>query len=587
MWPHGLAGVAPDQDATLIDLATLRSSGAVLRAMVRRDPLKFSLGALGAALVSVANVSIPLAMGRAVQVGLVDHRFSGFALWLGVVALAYLLRAGATTLRLHSNMSASMLQHDMRVQALARTVDPTGLGSARRLPGDLLTVMITDARTTSRALVALTGVPGQLVTLIGALVALLLIDWRLSVAVLVLTPLLVLMSLKGLAPIQERTRAERRAEAAAAGIAADLTEGLRVVQGLGASARASSRFRTASQTGLAATLRTRTARGIYNAVVSGAVGIFTALLTLLGAVLALNGQITIGALVTVVGLGQTLAPPLRSLGVDTASTLASARASADRVRELVATPPAQQFGTADEPPAGPVHLELRGVTTPTITVPLNLAVPPGRQLGMVGPEPVIDELAALVARERRPATGQLLVDARPAAEWSDDGYRARVLAAPREPELFDGTLRENLTLAPDGPLQAEADKALDAAIWASASGDTVAGLPAGVDEMIGEGGQELSGGQRQRIALARALLHADDLLMLVEPTTSVDPITDREIAERMREFRAGRTTMVACSSANELAQADEVVFFGEDGAIIARGPHESLLALDAYREVLS
>ncbi|MCT2995454.1 ABC transporter ATP-binding protein, partial [Propionibacterium freudenreichii] len=217
--------MAPDQDATLIDLATLRSSGAVLRAMVRRDPLKFSLGALGAALVSVANVSIPLAMGRAVQVGLVDHRFSGFALWLGVVALAYLLRAGATTLRLHSNMSASMLQHDMRVQALARTVDPTGLGSARRLPGDLLTVMITDARTTSRALVALTGVPGQLVTLIGALVALLLIDWRLSVAVLVLTPLLVLMSLKGLAPIQERTRAERRAEAAAAGIAADLTEG--------------------------------------------------------------------------------------------------------------------------------------------------------------------------------------------------------------------------------------------------------------------------------------------------------------------------------------------------------------------------
>ncbi|MEA5649599.1 ABC transporter ATP-binding protein, partial [Cutibacterium granulosum] len=321
-------------------------------------------------------------------------------------------------------------------------------------------------------------------------------------------------------------------------------------------------------------------------------------------------RISVGSLVTVVGLAQTLGPPLRALGVDTATMLANAHASGDRFCELHDSPAAWQVppddsehpapagrpdgssrinssespnGCPDANPTGnpthsdspplhtPVHLHVQ-VEDPS----LQLDVPPGAHLGIVAPQQVCDALAQDIVHG-----SHTLLNGVPASQLSPARKRALVLVAPRSPELFDDTVQANIMLG------STRDDMLDAVVRAAALDTTIAELPHGLQTGVGEGGRHVSGGQRQRLALARALIHAPDGLVLIDPTTSIDAATTAAIAERMGELRAGRTTLIATTSPALLDRMDEVVLFDDDGHLVARAPHRELLGHDGYREMLS
>ncbi|WP_410172585.1 ABC transporter transmembrane domain-containing protein [Cutibacterium granulosum] len=567
-------------------------------------------GSIASALVSLVNIGVPMALGRAIDDGVVAGDATALAGWLALVALAYVVRAAAQTARMQTNVGAAVSEHDLRVQALERIIAPEGIGGPPRLPGDLLSVLVTDVRTVSRSFIALASIPGNVVTLFGSLIAMALINGWLVLATVCTIPLLILLSVKGVAPVKRSTRRERRAEAAVAGSAADLTSGLRVIQGLSASRRATVRFRVVSREGLAATLRTRRVRGVYTGTVNASVGVFITVLTVLAGWLTLDGRISVGSLVTVVGLAQTLGPPLRALGVDTATMLANAHASGDRFCELHDSPAAWQVppddserpapagrpdgssrinssespnGCPDANPTGnpthsdspplhtPVHLHVQ-VEDPS----LQLDVPPGAHLGIVAPQQVCDALAQDIVHG-----SHTLLNGVPASQLSPARKRALVLVAPRSPELFDDTVQANIMLG------STRDDMLDAVVRAAALDTTIAELPHGLQTGVGEGGRHVSGGQRQRLALARALIHAPDGLVLIDPTTSIDAATTAAIAERMGELRAGRTTLIATTSPALLDRMDEVVLFDDDGHLVARAPHRELLGHDGYREMLS
>ncbi|WP_410172439.1 ABC transporter transmembrane domain-containing protein [Cutibacterium granulosum] len=567
-------------------------------------------GSIASALVSLVNIGVPMALGRAIDDGVVAGDATALAGWLALVALAYVVRAAAQTARMQTNVGAAVSEHDLRVQALERIIAPEGIGGPPRLPGDLLSVLVTDVRTVSRSFIALASIPGNVVTLFGSLIAMALINGWLVLATVCTIPLLILLSVKGVAPVKRSTRRERRAEAAVAGSAADLTSGLRVIQGLSASRRATVRFRVVSREGLAATLRTRRVRGVYTGTVNASVGVFITVLTVLAGWLTLNGRISVGSLVTVVGLAQTLGPPLRALGVDTATMLANANASGDRFCELHDSPAAWQVppddserpapagrpdgnsrinssespnGCLDANPTGnpthsdspplhtPVHLHVQ-VEDPS----LQLDVPPGAHLGIVAPQQVCDALAQDIVHG-----SHTLLNGVPASQLSPARKRALVLVAPRSPELFDDTVQANIMLG------STRDDMLDVVVRAAALDTTIAELPHGLQTGVGEGGRHVSGGQRQRLALARALIHAPDGLVLIDPTTSIDAATTAAIAERMGELRAGRTTLITTTSPALLDRMDEVVLFDDDGHLVARAPHRELLGHDGYREMLS
>lgn len=612
-WLPRIPGQTPPAiDDPLIDTSQTHDGRALIRRMAHDGRHWLRPGSIASALVSLVNIGVPMVLGRAIDDGVVAGDATALAGWLALVALAYVVRAAAQTARMQTNVGAAVSEHDLRVQALERIIAPEGIGGPPRLPGDLLAVLVTDVRTVSRSFIALTSIPGNVVTLFGSLIAMALINGWLVLATVCTIPLLILLSVKGVAPVKRSTRRERRAEAAVAGSAADLTSGLRVIQGLSAARRATARFRVASREGLAATLRTRRVKGVYTGTVNASVGVFITVLTVLAGWLTLDGRISVGSLVTVVGLAQTLGPPLRALGVDTATMLANAHASGDRFCELHDSPAAWQVHPDDEHPTStdrpdgssridespggqggegprshptypdctcsgdrpgrtPVHLHVQ-VEDPS----LQLDVPPGAHLGIVAPQQVCDALAQAIVHG-----SHTLLNGVPASQLGPARKRALVLVAPRSPELFDDTVQANIMLG------STRDDMLDAVVRAAALDTTIAELPHGLQTGVGEGGRHVSGGQRQRLALARALIHAPDGLVLIDPTTSIDAATTAAIAERMGELRAGRTTLIATTSPALLDRMDEVVLFDDAGHLVARAPHRELLGHDGYREMLS
>ncbi len=115
-----------------------------------------------------------------------------------------------------------------------------------------------------------------------------------------------------------------------------------------------------------------------------------------------------------------------------------------------------------------------------------------------------------------------------------------------------------------------------AAMRTASAEDVLVALPDGLDSEVEEKGRSFSGGQRQRLVLVRALLADPAVLVLVEPTSAVDAHTEARIADRLRDHRAGRTTVVVTSSPLLLDRVDEVVFVAA-GRVVATGKHRDLL----------
>jgi ABC-type multidrug transport system fused ATPase/permease subunit len=163
-----------------------------------------------------------------------------------------------------------------------------------------------------------------------------------------------------------------------------------------------------------------------------------------------------------------------------------------------------------------------------------------------------------------------------------DEIRARILVADHDSYLFAGTLRELLRIR-DGLDDGE----LRGALRAASAEDVVDALPDGLDTPIGARARTLSGGQRQRVRLARALLAEPEVLILIDPTSAVDAHTEARIAERLREARAGLTTVVIATSPLLLGRVETVAHL-RAGRVVEVGRHTELLDRSAaYRALVA
>ena len=146
--------------------------------------------------------------------------------------------------------------------------------------------------------------------------------------------------------------------------------------------------------------------------------------------------------------------------------------------------------------------------------------------------------------------------------------RRRIVVSDTGATLFSGRLGDRLDVTGTGDLA----RALDTA----SADDILDALPEGLDAVVTERGRSFSGGQRQRLVLVRALTADPEILVLVEPTSAVDAHTEARIAARLRQHRAGRTTVVTSTSPLMLDAVDEVVLL-IDGRVVATGSHGDLL----------
>ncbi|MCX4985265.1 ABC transporter ATP-binding protein [Streptomyces sp. NBC_00572] len=554
------------------------TGGLVLRQAIRGQRRRVITASLLGMTHQGCEALVPVVIGATIDTAVATGSSSALLRLLIVLAVLFLVLSTCyrTSARITEG-SGELAAHRLRLDLATRVLDPRGGADANRLPGALTSIATNDARRVgSVATVIAYGVSAVAALVISA-VALLRISVPLGLLVLLGIPPLLWLGHRISRPLEQRSEAEQERAAHASGVAADLVSGLRVLKGMGAESAAVARYRTTSQDSLSAALRAARSRAGHEGAVLALTGVFIAVIGVVGAYLAMDGSISVGDLVAAVGLAQFLLGPFQLLGYVNAE-LAQGRASAKRIAEVLASPEA--VGTGHDVPADGAagHVTLRGVTLGALRG-VDLELPAGSLTGIVARDAAAaNDLLVCLAREADPSEGAVELDGTPLTSLDPDALRRVVLVAHHDADLFESTLLDNVRAgaADDAP-------AVERALKASAADDVARLLPNGGDTLLAERGRSLSGGQRQRVALARALAADRPVLVLHDPTTAVDTVTESHIAARLREVRRDRTTILVTTSPALLAVTDRVIVL-EDGAVRATGRHTELLAADAtYR----
>lgn len=314
----------------------------------------------------------------------------------------------------------------------------------------------------------------------------------------------------------------------------------------------------------------------------GAVGLtltvqamFTGLLAL-GAYLALDGDIGVVEVLTILVLAARCADPLLSLS-DIGGRLRGARSVLARLDEVLRTEPLPE---PNEPvqPAGRA-LEFDSVTfrrgERTVFDDASLSVPQGRRLAVVGPSGAgKSTLLQLLARFYDVDAGAVRVGGVDVRAVDTEVLMARFSIVFQDVYLFGGTIEENIRIG-----RPDADEAeVRAAATAARLDEVIERLPAGWATHVGEGGALLSGGERQRVSIARALLKDAPIVLLDEVTSALDPVNEAAVHDGVERLMAGRTVVMVAHRMRTVQRADHVVFL-DGGRIVEEGSHDELLRL--------
>jgi ATP-binding cassette subfamily C protein CydCD len=205
---------------------------------------------------------------------------------------------------------------------------------------------------------------------------------------------------------------------------------------------------------------------------------------------------------------------------------------------------------------------------------VNVSLAAGQTLALVGPSGAgKTTLAHLLMRFWDPQSGTVRLDGHDLKDWRLDDLRSHIALVAQDTYLFNDTIRANILIA--RPEASEAEVA--AAVRRAALDDFTAGLPDGLDTLVGERGARLSGGQRQRIAIARAFLKDAPVLILDEATSHLDALNEQAVRRALDELMATRTTMVIAHRLSTVRDADQIVVM-DDGRVVESGDHDALLA---------
>ncbi|HEY0248613.1 MAG TPA: ABC transporter ATP-binding protein [Gryllotalpicola sp.] len=525
---------------------------------------------------------VPVVIGAAISGAVAGGSLLSLVWWLAVLAADFVLLSLSYRFGARASMRAKQhAAHQVRLWTARRVLDPAG--GADAAPGELLTRASSDADRIGALVGVVASTIAAAVVLIVATVLLLRFSVPLGIVILVGTVLLLLVTGRLSRRLAARSHIEQHAAADAAVLAADTVRGLRVLTGLGAENAASDRYGQASRAGVAASVRAIGTQSAIDGVSVLLAGGYLAVIAGLGGWLALSGSLGLGELVSSLGLAQFLIGPLRTVSGAPAS-YARARASAERVLELLNTPAAvsakpESAGRERAPRASAPTIEFRGIPVADGST-LSFTAAAGQLTGIAVADAASAALIVrLLAREQDAASGRILIDGTDAREFELPALRSLVLVSPHDAALLDGTVGENIALV------ARPDR-IPEATRAAFADQLITALPSGQNTEIGDAGRKLSGGQRQRVALARVLAADAPALVLHDPTTAVDAATEDRIATQLPPLRTGRTTIVVTTAPAFLARCDRVVFV-RDGAAKASDHTALLSGDDDYRMLVT
>ncbi|MCX7796134.1 MAG: ABC transporter ATP-binding protein/permease [bacterium] len=410
----------------------------------------------------------------------------------------------------------------------------------------------------------------------GAMYFIFVTNVRLALIVSLILPFISLTTVKFSRKVRPLHLKTQQQIAVMTRVAEEHLYGIKVVKSYGREDYAIDKFNKESFGVLNKVLSATRISSFYSPLIGFIANLSLLIILLYGGIQVINGNLTLGELVAFNSYVGMLLWPMRSVGhiINLSQRYIAAR---DRLLEIFSVP-------REVEPQNPILKPIRGEVVfehvtfgynknEPVLKDINLRVKPGETIAIVGSTGCgKSTLLELIPRLYDPQHGTIYIDGIDIRKYSLDYLRKHIGMVFQEPFLFSDTIKNNIAF---GKPNATMEEIIDVSKKAQCY-DFIMSLPQGYNTMVGERGVTLSGGERQRVSLARALLINPPILLLDEPTSSVDVETELLIHEALEEFRKRSTIFIVAHRLSTIRNADKIIVL-ENGRIVEEGTHEELL----------
>ena len=436
--------------------------------------------------------------------------------------------------------------------------------------------MVTGAATDAIKIIIREGL-----TVIFLFLYLLWMNWKLTVVMAALLPVIGLMVRGVSRKFRKQSHQIQLSMGDLTHVASETIQGYRVVRSFGGEDFERERFNGASGENTRRQLKmTRTDASFTPSL---QLVIFSAMAVILFLVLLLRGNASAGDLVAYITAAGMLPKPIRQLS-EVSGTIQKGLAGAESIFAQLDEAPESDLGTFETARANG-HIEVKNLsfaypgTGRTVLNDLSFSIEPGQMAAFVGRSGSgKSTLTALIPRFYPHENGQILIDGVEINDYRLRSLRQQIALVSQQVSLFNDTVTNNIAYGDlAGALQAEVVRAAEAAY----AREFIDQLPQGFDTLVGENGVLLSGGQRQRLAIARAILKDAPILILDEATSALDTESERHIQAALERVTSNRTTLVIAHRLSTIERAD-MIFVMDQGRIVERGKHAELLAAGGH-----
>jgi ATP-binding cassette subfamily B protein len=415
-------------------------------------------------------------------------------------------------------------------------------------------------------------------TFVSTIAVMAYLNWRLTLLALIVVPFIFVASYRFSTLIRRATKEKRKKEGEVASIVQETLQSMAVVQAFAQEDRERRRFRQEARESLDAGLESVRLGGAFTRSLKVMNTVGAALVIWFGASQVLKGTLSPGDLVVFAAYVTELYVPIQNVA-ELAVQFMEALVSGERVLDLVGTVPRiKDAPNARKAPRFEGVVEFESVVagyvpgSPVLNA-ISFRAEPKRMIALVGGSGAgKSTVLNLLLRFLDPWEGRVLIDGSDVRGFRLQSLRSQISVVFQESVLFRRSVHENIAYGKPGAKVAE----VEAAARAAKADEFIQALPEGYDTILDEQGSNLSGGQRQRLALARAFLRNAPILVLDEPSSGLDAVTEAQLSETIDELAQGRTTIVIAHRLSTVERADRILVL-DRGRIAEEGRHEELL----------
>lgn len=424
-------------------------------------------------------------------------------------------------------------------------------------------------------------------TILGMIAIMFYLDSDFTLVALAVAPFLLFFVARFKKVMKNATREVRKDQSDMFIVLQKGLESIREVNAFGRQDFEEERLRRISQETVNASLRAKRVKSAVSPLVTITVAACTAFVLWRGAHLVAAGTMSVGALTVFLWYMSKFFSPVQDLA-KMASTIAMVTVSLERIEGIL------RLQTNVKEVAKPIkpgkvkgeitfeHVCFEYLPGEPVINDLNLEISSGQRIGICGPTGSgKSTIVSLIARFYDPVSGRILIDGTDISQFTLDGLREQIGFVLQDTLLFFGSIRENIAY---GRPEASEDEIREAARLANAM-EFIEKMPNGLETMVGERGFTLSGGQRQRIGIARAIVRNSPILILDEPTSSLDSESEKQVMEALENLMVGRTVIIIAHRLNTIRNVDKIIVLCK-GEITEDGTHEELIVKKGiYRQM--